>query len=102
MEIRLKHVLKRELKNHNLNINSLSRKCKVPVSVLHSWLQGVLPSGRNLHHVAGLAKFFSLPISVLLFDREESITSTILFNSEFTDGNSRYRLSIERINKEET
>lgn len=101
MDIQLKAVLRRQLKIRNLNVNSLSRSCKIPASVLHGWTQGVLPSAKNLHHIDTLAKFFSLPISTLLFDRDEAAATTVLFRSEFMDGNNRYRLSIERIHNQE-
>ena len=101
MKIELQQVLKRELKNRNLTINGLARDCGIPVSVLHSWLQGVLPSAKNLHHIAALSKCLELPISVLLFNKHEaSQEATVLFNSEFADGDHKYRLSVEKIKKD--
>ncbi|MBK8201522.1 MAG: helix-turn-helix transcriptional regulator [Bdellovibrionales bacterium] len=101
MKIELQQVLKRELKSKHLTINGLARECKIPVSVLHSWIQGVLPSAKNLHHIASLAKFLELPVSVILFDRDEAKpNATVLFNSEFADGEHKYRLSVEKIKKE--
>lgn len=72
----------------------------MPQSVLHSWLQGVLPSARNLHHISTLSKFLEIPVSVLLFNQKENLSeTTILFNSEFADGEHKYKLSIEKIKK---
>lgn len=102
MKVELQQVLKRELKTRNLTINGLARTCGIPQSVLHSWLQGVLPSARNLHHVGTLAKYLQLPVSVLLFNqKEDRPEATILFNSEFADGDHKYRLSVEKIRRED-
>lgn len=100
MEIQLQEVLKRELKSRNLTVNGLARSCGIPQSVLHSWLQGVIPSAKNLHHTAVLAKYFEIPISVLLFNQKEDLPETnILFHSEFLDGENKYKLSIEKVKK---
>lgn len=100
MKIELKNVLKREMKTRNLTTNSLAKKCGIPVSVLHGWLQGVLPSAKNLHHISTLAKFLEVPVSVLLFNQFEAHPDRlVLFNSEFADGDHKYRLSVEKIKK---
>lgn len=98
MKIELQAVLKRELKQRRFSVNAVARQCNMPVSVLHSWVQGVLPSAKNLHYIAALSKCLDLPVAVLLFDQiDHTSDSTVLFNSEFTDGGHRYRLSIEKI-----
>lgn len=98
MKVELQQVLKRELKNRHMTINGLAKACGIPLSVLHSWVQGVLPSAKNLHHIAELSKYLGLPISVLLFNRDErKPDATVMFNSEFQDGEHRYRLSVEKI-----
>ena len=100
MKVELQQVLKRELKNRHMTINALAKACGIPISVLHSWVQGVLPSAKNLHLVAELAKHLNLPVSVVLFNRDERTTdTTVLFNSEFADGDHKYRLSVEKIRK---
>lgn len=102
MKVEIQNVLKRELKSRHLTINALAKECGMPVSVLHSWINGVLPSAKNLHHVAGLAKCLNLPVSILLFDKDElKPHTTILFNSEFADGQDNYRLSVEKIKRED-
>lgn len=102
MKVELQLVLKRELKDRHLTINGLARECRIPVSVLHGWIQGVLPSAKNLHHIATLAKCLKLPVSVLLFNKNEATPdATVLFNSEFADGDHKYRLSVEKIRKDE-
>lgn len=100
MKIQLDTVLKRELKSRNESINSVSKSCKIPVSVLHGWLQGVLPSAKNLHHIQTLSEYFGLPLSVLLFNvRDEKSASSVLFSSEFADGDLKYRLLVEKVKK---
>ena len=100
MKVELQQVLKRELKIRHMTINGLARECSIPVSVLHSWLQGVLPSAKNLHHIATLARVLGLPVSVLLFNKDEDKpNTTTLFNSEFADGDHKYKLSVEKIRK---
>lgn len=102
MRVELQTVLKRELKNRHLTINGLAKSCKIPISVLHGWVNGVLPSAKNLHHVAVLSKYFGLPVSVLLFNKTENSTeATVLFNSEFADGEHQYRLSIVKVKKDD-
>lgn len=98
--MQLKDVLKRELKSRNESLNSLSRNTKISLSVLHGWANGVLPSAKNLHHIHTLSEYFGISVSMLLFNtREEQSKSTVLFNSEFVDESSRYRLMVEKIKK---
>jgi len=100
MEIKLREVLKRELKNRNESINSVAKNCSIPSSVLHGWLQGVLPSAKNLHLLKNLSDYFQIHISELLFNiRDEKSKNTILFTSEFVDGNRKYKLVIEKLEK---
>lgn len=102
-ELQLRQVLNRELKSKRMTINALARDCGMPVSVLHAWVQGVLPSAKNLHHVVGLAKCLNMSVSTLLFDQSDPASdSKVLFNSEFADGADRYRLSVEKIKGEES
>lgn len=98
--MQLKEVLQRQLKSRNESLNSLSRNCGISLSVLHGWVNGVLPSAKNLHHIQVLADYFGISVSMLLFNiRDEKSNSTVLFNSEFSDGNTRYRLLVEKISK---
>jgi transcriptional regulator with XRE-family HTH domain len=101
MKVELQAVLKKELKSRRLTINGLARDCGIPASVLHGWLQGVLPSAKNLHHIAVLSKQLDIPVAILLFNKDESKpNSTVLFNSEFADGDHKYRLLVEKIRKD--
>lgn len=100
MKIELQNVLKRELKARHKTINALARECGIPTSVLHSWVQGVLPSAKNLHHVLALAKCLGLPVSTLLFNEAEVETgSSLISTTEFSDGESKFRLLVMKVAK---
>jgi hypothetical protein len=100
MRICLEQVLKRELKARGETLSSLSNSCSIPLSVLHGWTHGVLPSAKNLHHVQALSEYLNIPVSVLLFNKADPKSSdSILFSSEFADGEVKYRISVERIKR---
>jgi transcriptional regulator with XRE-family HTH domain len=102
MKVKIKEVLERELQSNNITVNRLAKELGIPVSVLHGWRHGRLPSGRNIHYLYKVAEYFHISVSALLFNKREEIsTNTILFNSEFADGNHRYKLCVEKINKNE-
>jgi hypothetical protein len=100
MRVHLREVLKRQLKSRNESVNAVARNCGIPLSVLHGWLHGVLPSAKNLHHIQTLSQYLDVEISMLLFNvRNEKSDSTVLFSSEFKDGDLKYRLLVEKIRK---
>lgn len=100
MKVQLQAVLKRELKNRKLTINSLAKGCSIPTSTIHSWTQGVLPSAKNLHYIHKLSEYLNIPISVLLFDYNESNSkSKVIFSSHFSEGDSEFRILVEKTNK---
>ena len=97
-EVKIKDVLNRELRARNQSITSLSRECGIPVSVLHGWCRGTLPSAKNMHMVKKLADHLSIPISVLLFNiTDEENGNMIVFSSEFCEGKNIYKITIEKI-----
>lgn len=96
--IKLKQVLKRELKARNQSITSLAKSCGIPTSVLHGWVGGTTPSAKNLHMLKKLAEYLEMPISVLLFNAsDDAERGTILFTSEFVDEGKRYKLTVEKM-----
>jgi len=98
MEVKLKQVLERECKASGKSVNAIADATGIPSSTLHAWLQGQLPSAKNLHHLHTLSEFFGFSLSMLLFNQREKIyDSTTLFSSEFRDQGVRYRLIVERI-----
>lgn len=98
MEVKLKKVLERECKSAGKSVNLIAEETGVPSSTLHSWLQGQLPSAKNLHHLKSLCDYFHLSLEHLLFNTSKANGSaTILFSSEFKDQDMRYRLTVERI-----
>ena len=100
MVVKVQQVLKRELKSKRMSASSLAKNCGIPASVLHGWLQGTLPSAKNLHLIAKLSQFLGLPVSVLLFDLEEKgpKVSTI-FKSHFSEGESEFQILVTKTNK---
>lgn len=100
MSIELKRVLNREFKSRGLAANKVAKQLNIPQSVLHGWISGSLPNGKNLHHIQSLSKFLGLTVSELLFGGETRDGSVMLFNSEFGDGETKYRLYVEKIKKE--
>lgn len=101
MEIKLRLVLDRELRNRKESIQDLAGKCKIPVSTLHNWSTGAaLPSAKNLKYVPVLADYLGLTISELLFNvKENRPEASVLFSSMFVDDEKRYKLIIEKLPK---
>lgn len=98
MKVKLGVVIEREMKSLGLTVTSLAKKAEVPRTTLHDWIQGRLPSSRNIHHLSQLSEFFDITLSELLFDsKERSSESEILFSSEFRDQGNRYKIVIEKI-----
>lgn len=102
MPIFLQEVLEKEFKRRKLTINKVARECDMPISVLHGWLKdGVIPSGKSLNYIKSLSEFLGIPISYLLFkEKSEAPSRLILFSSTFRDGDTQYKLTIERITEE--
>jgi hypothetical protein len=96
MSIKLKEILAKELERRNLSINHVARDCEIPVSVLHGWVHGTLPSAKNLHHIKTLSKYLGMRMDDMLFE-EEQRSSLILFTSTFMDGDTQYKLTVEKI-----
>lgn len=100
MEVKIKEVLKRELKNRGESLSHVAKKTKIPLSTLHGWSTGVLPTAKNLHLIKTLSDYFGISIATILFNvHEETSKEKILFSSEFTDELRRYRLVIEKLEK---
>ena len=98
-KIKIQDILKQELKVRKLTLNALAKECSIPPSVLHGWLNGTLPSAKNIHHIKTLSDFFDVSIEKLLFgEKQKEASRSILFQSTFTDGKTQYRLTVEKIN----
>jgi len=96
MTIKLNEILEKELERRNLSINHVARDCNIPPSVLHGWVNGTLPSAKNLHHIKTLSNYLGMHMDEMLFE-EESRDSLILFTSTFMDGDTQYKVTVERI-----
>lgn len=101
MTIKLDEILKNELERRKLSINEVAKECKIAPSVLHGWINGTLPSAKNLHHIQTLSKFLGISAEDMLFNSKEDSTSRlILFSSTFMDGDTQYKLTIEKIKEQ--
>ena len=97
-KFKLHETLKGALNAHDKSITQLAKECKIPVSVLHGWVNGTLPSAKNLHHVLKLSLHLEVSIEELLFGaRSSKETSNNVFSCNFVDGNEKYRLIIQKI-----
>lgn len=96
-EIKLSQVLKNELKSRELTINRMARDCAIPASVLHGWINGTVPSAKNIHHIKTLSDYLNVSIERLLFDNGAAPSRLILFSSTFMDGKTQYKLTIEKL-----
>lgn len=98
--MKLKEVLTRELKARNISLQELSHSCGIPRSVLHGWMNGVRPSGKNLELLLNLSEKLGLSIDTLLFNSKSvHKNSTIVMSVEFKDGDGHYNLTIEKLKK---
>lgn len=97
VEIKLSKVLQKELKLRKITINYLARECKIPVSVLHGWVNGILPSAKNLHHIHTLSSYLSLSTDQLLFNISTKSNQHTLFTSTFMDGKTQYKITVEKM-----
>lgn len=97
VDIKLSKVLQKELKTRKITINHLAKECEIPVSVLHGWVNGILPSAKNLHHIHTLSRYLSLTTDQLLFNFSAKSNQHTLFSSTFMDGKTQYKLTIEKV-----
>ena len=97
IEIKLSKVLQKEMKARKITINNLAKECRIPVSVLHGWVNGTLPSAKNLHHIHTLSRHLNLSTDQLLFNLSPGNNLHTLFSSTFMDGKTQYRLTVEKM-----
>jgi transcriptional regulator with XRE-family HTH domain len=103
MSIKLNKILEKELKRRKLSITQLANDCGISVSVLHGWVKGTLPSAKNLHQIKTLSEHLKIPVDQMLFtgSDEDQRSHLILFSSTFRDGDTQYKLTIEKIKEEQ-
>ena len=98
MEIQLKRVIARQLKNRGLSLNSLAKQSGIGASTIHNWMNSVNPTAGSLPKLLKLAAYLDLSISELLLDKpDKGSENEILFQSTFKDDAHQYRLTIEKI-----
>ena len=97
-KFKLHEALKDMLEQHDKSITQLARECKIPVSVLHGWVNGTLPSARNLHHIVKLSNHLEVTIEELLFGlKKSSKEPNDIFSCQFDDGEEKYKLIIRKV-----
>ncbi len=97
-KFKLHENLKKALDANDQSITQLAKECKIPVSVLHGWLNGTLPSAKNLHHVIKLSTHLEVTFEELLFGHKGTqAQSTNVLICNFMDGGDKYRLIIQKI-----
>ena len=93
-DIRLSHVLRRELKGKVLS--RVAREVGMSVSLLHDWYSSPRkPSAKNLWQLKLLAEHLGLTLDQVLFDDQgakQTISSTT-----FSDRGVQYRINIEKV-----
>ncbi len=102
MKVKIQNILKEELDKKKLTINKIANECNIPVSVLHGWVNGTLPSAKNLHLVKVLSDYLNISIPHLLFAEKNNNDHLILFSSTFRDGETQYKLTIEKVKNNES
>lgn len=101
MKVKLQETLSRELKARGQSIHSLADESGIPSSTLHSWCNGQLPSGKNLHYLQVLCVHFDISLSELLFNtKEKGNGAAVLFSTTFVDKEAKYKLVIEKLSTE--
>lgn len=101
MNIVLAEVLIEIKEKRSLSLKKIASDCGIPPSVLHGWINGTIPSAKNLHLVFKLAKYLGLEIDELLFGQRiiNDGLSKSIHSSVFTDGNSKYLLKVVKISE---
>lgn len=77
----IKTILKKLIKEKGLTITNLSRATKVPLQTLHGWLNGSEP--KNLRQVKAVADYLEVDLDYLCFGIKPKISKSSL--EEFSD-----------------
>lgn len=97
MKIVLDKEMDAQMKLRKMSVSELSKRTRIPYSTLLDWKHGRKPSSKNIHLLLLLSNFFEITLSQLLFGISEEKNSDILFTSTFRDGNTTYKLTVEKI-----
>lgn len=84
LDMVLKTILKRLIKERGMTITSLSRATKVPLQTLHGWLQGSEP--KSLRQVKRVADHFDVDLDYLCFGIEEKEAGFSDYQDEINAG----------------
>lgn len=95
MNMELKTILKKLIKEKGLTITALSRSTKVPLQTLHGWLQGSEP--KSLKQVKKVADHLGVDLDYLCFGIEPKEQSIRDFQDEINAG--VFEVVLRRIKK---
>ncbi len=97
IDFEFKNVLRREMRAQGISTFELSQKVNVPNTTLKNWLEGGSISAKNFPAIKSLAEYFGISVSTLLFNKPDTGCTEIMFKSQFSDNDSKYVLTIERV-----
>ena len=99
-EISLGKVIIKELQKRNMSASSLAKECKVPVTTLHNWMNGIKPSTSSMKYVKALASYFHLSLDELFFGLTKKDKAEIIYRGTYSDQGIVYRVTIEKLGSE--
>lgn len=100
--IRIAEVLQREFKNRDMSVAEVSRRLGIPKRTLQDWHSGkTTPSSKTLGYTQSLADFLKISLNHLLFNIiDEDTSAEVLMSATFKDGETHYRLTIEKMRED--
>lgn len=75
LDVQLKFILKKLIREKGITIVSLSKKTEVPLQTIHGWLQGSEP--KSLRQVKAIADALGVDLDYLCFGIEPKIKNQI-------------------------
>lgn len=91
-EIKIGHVIRRELAERRRTLKELSRETGIPYSTLHTWQENRQP--KDIRKAKRLADHFRVTLHELLFDRADSHV-TVTGAELLTEG--RFEITVRRM-----
>ena len=88
--MKLKEILRTEIRRKGITLVALSRETKVPVQTINNWLSGSKP--RDIEQLKRVSNFLNCSLDYLVFGSE-----TKIFASEIV-GFGRYDVYLKKIN----
>lgn len=98
MDIHFSKNLKKFIKEHNLSLKDLSQKLNVPISTIHGWLNGTLPS--NIITIKKIAILLNCSMDELCFNEKKLLAPTshkLESNLVLSLGDEKYQVVLVKI-----